>query len=257
MWSTILKQKPFATATLAVLTLGFLMSCGLDEVNDPGAITGPAARGIQLKMTASPDTVTANGKDKSTIQGRVLGPNGQPVSGQQVLFTVAGSSDGTLNDNPISATAVTDGSGIARVTYKAPPRPDATATQVIQISGHVVDGDANGIWESSVGIKLISAEPRTFPPIPDNVAPTCEFSVRPATLIVDAFDVVSFFTAAHDDTGEIVRFEWFFGDTGNKNYDDAPDAAHVYKVAGSYTVTHAVTDSGGLQSTCTKTITVN
>jgi PKD repeat protein len=87
-----------------------------------------------------------------------------------------------------------------------------------------------------------------------NNAPTAAFTVSPAVLNVGKvvfFDAtVSTATAGRT----IVKYEWNFGD--NVILEGAR-IEHVFGVAGGYTVTLTVTDSGGATDTETKTVTVS
>ena len=210
------------------------MSCGLDEVKDPGAITGPSTRGIQLKMTASPDTVTANGEDKSRSRAASSGRPASRWRGCRSLFTVRWlRRTVTPQRQPASAPTARHRRQRHRPRHlqgaAALLTPTATASDPDQRPrGRTATPTATGTRASGSSFDL-RPEPRTFPPVPEQRSPRkCEFSVPPASLR-RRLRRGQLLHPAHDDTGEIVRFEWFFGDTGNKNYDDAPDAAHVYK----------------------------
>jgi PKD repeat protein len=65
---------------------------------------------------------------------------------------------------------------------------------------------------------------------------------------------ILFQTTSFDSDGTIVRYEWFFGDGTPVVY--APDTAHVFKLAGTYTVVHQVTDDDGGQDSCFVPLTI-
>src|SRR5262245_43222615 len=77
----------------AALALGVLLAlnaCGLDEVDIP-ALDGPSELAQSLRLTASPDVVTADGFSTSLVQAQLRGPNGEPLVGRQVFMTIADS----------------------------------------------------------------------------------------------------------------------------------------------------------------------
>ena len=84
------------------------------------------------------------------------------------------------------------------------------------------------------------------------VAPTplvADFTVDPAS--PGEGDIVTFVASANGGTGPF-SFAWDFGDG---SVDSGPSTTHVY-VAGAYTVTLIVTDSGGGTFSVSKTVTV-
>jgi len=84
------------------------------------------------------------------------------------------------------------------------------------------------------------------------VAPTplvADFTVDPAS--PGEGDTVTFVASANGGTGPY-SFAWDFGDG---SVDSGPSTTHVY-VAGAYTVTLIVTDSGGGTFSVSKTVTV-
>jgi len=183
----------------------------------------------------------------------------------------------------------TDGNGVARVVYQAPPRTDSTADQTVLIAARPIGTDANGAVYRTVRIELRSAEPRLFPPNPNNAGPTCSFVIEiprgsscaipptppptptpvpsgspttaPPTAAPPAGPTTGVCrnapilvqTTSFDPDGVIVRYLWNFG---NGRTSDAPEGAAWYTNAGPHTITHTVTDDDGAQSTCTQSVTV-
>ena len=185
----------------------------------------------------------------------------------------------------------TNAQGVAQIVYVAPPRTDATANQQIRVTARPVGTDASSAFARSVNIELRSAEPRLFPVNLDNTDPVCGFAVElttggcpqpappaptptppPTTTTtltpaptpapsaspgggcsVRPNTQVLFQSTAFDPDGTIVRYFWDFG---NGRQADHPDAATSYNRAGSYTVTHLVTDNNGAQAACQATIVV-
>jgi PKD repeat protein len=84
------------------------------------------------------------------------------------------------------------------------------------------------------------------PPPPVNQSPVADFSVA-------CVDLACSFTDGSTDDGGVVSRTWSFGDGGSST---AQNPSHSYATAGTYTVTLAVTDGGGLQDDVTKQLTV-
>jgi hypothetical protein len=226
--------------------------CGLDDVKIP-ELDGPSALATSLKLNVNRDVLVADGRDSAVVTATVRGPNGQPAANRDVFFAIADESGrfadiGVIissNGPGTGATVRTNAQGVAQVLYEAPPRTDATANQTVLVMARVVGNDANGQFYQSVRIELRSAQPRLFPPNPGNKPPTCQFIVEGQLL---SNTVISFQTTSFDSDGTIVRYQWEFGDNTGIVYD--PDVPHVYRSAGSYTVTHTVTDDDGGQAAC-------
>jgi hypothetical protein len=269
------RQPRLSPPARAALALALIMGgCGLDEVEIP-ELSGPSELGLSLKLTATPDVLTADGFSTSLIQVQAFDNNGAPAAGRSVLLALADGSGnfadiGTLNATngtrlrAAEAVVVTGDNGVGQAVYTAPPRTDFTADSFVTIAARPIGTDASGIAYRSVKIELRSAEPRLFPISPGNAAPTCSFVVEapvgsttcsgPTTCTVKPNTSVLFQTTSSDSDGVIVRYEWYFGD-GTSN-EDSPDTNHVFRAAGSFTVTHRVTDNNGGAAACTATITV-
>lgn len=242
-----------SAAMVALCLLLGLSGCGLDKVTVPG-LNGPSELGLSLELIASPDILVADGASTSAIQAVVRDQNGQLVSGRAITFAVADSGGiiadiGTLN----TYSAVSSGAGVATVIYKAPARTDLTANSSALIFARPVGTDANQAVYRSVRIELRSAEGRLFPPNPENTPPTCEIVVQ-APFGMKTNTSILFQTNSSDVDGTIVRYFWDFGD--GSPTDDKPDEEHHYSSAGSYTVTHIVTDNNGAQGTCNVSLTI-
>jgi len=247
------------------LTLGVALvvsSCSLDRVQVPG-LEGPAELGLSVNLRAVPDVLTADGYSTSWIEAIVRDQNGQRLQGRAILFALADEDGnfadlGTLNDpggnrlHAGTATALTDGDGVARVIYTAPPRTDATANQSVMVLARPVTDDFNGALTRQVRIELKSAEPRLFPQNPLNELPNCNWAVE-APQGFEPGVMIHFQSTSNDPDGTIIRYAWDFGD-GERA--DHPDPGHVYRLTGTYTVTHVVTDDDGGQAACAADLTI-
>ena len=125
--------RGLAVAAAAALSFG---ACGLNDEELP-ELSGPSTTGIQIRLEALPDVITADGLGASQIRITVYDQNGTPASGRTVILALANSAGdfadiGTLYSPTGSllrageATVVTDGNGRATAIYTAPPRTDFT-----------------------------------------------------------------------------------------------------------------------------------
>jgi hypothetical protein len=267
---TMSTYRRVSRALPLMLLLGF-QACSLEEVAEIPELTGPSELGLALTLRASPDWVVADNTSVSDVVATLRGPNGQPIGGRLILFTLADSGGipamigelSTITGQVIasgqSATAVTNGSGVAQVRFSAPARTDIIASTTVMIAARPSGDDANAALYRTVKVEIVPAEPRLFPPNPDNTGPTCGFVTQPSLPPAadgtwpKGFQILFQSTSSDTAPGFIARYEWDFGDgTG----DLKPDVNHSYGPTGTYTVTHTVTDNNGASASCTKAITV-
>jgi hypothetical protein len=240
-------------ASAVCLTVA-LAGCGLDDVEIP-ELDGPSELATSLRLEVSPDIITADGFSTAVVTATLRDLNSRAISGRDIFFSVS-DEDGRFADIGVfqgsngpgtGFSARTNSQGIAQVIYEAPVRTDATANQSVLILARPVGTDFSGAVYRSVRLELRSAEPRLFPPTPGNAPPTCNFAVEaPNGLRTNV--AILFQTTSSDSDGQVVRYEWFFGDGTVPEY--APDVAHVYRLSGAFTVTHRVTDDDGAQMAC-------
>jgi PKD repeat protein len=248
--------------TIAALGLCMaLAGCGVNEVDIPD-LFGPSERAESLVLRATPDVLVADGSSFSVVEGVFRDRNGQPLPGRAILFKIGDESGneislGSLSSDAGKGNTITDNNGVARVIYTSPPRTDATANQSILIMGRAVGTDFNGESYRYVRIELRSAEPRLFPAVPGNALPFCNFLWEtPNGVRAPAF--VQFNTTSNDSDGTIIRYEWYFSDdiVPGRIATYSPDTGHVFRQAGTWTVTHIVTDDDGGQSACAADFTI-
>jgi hypothetical protein len=250
-----------ARGTVLLCALLAFNGCGLDDVDIP-ELDGPSTFASNLRLRVEPDLLVADGLSTALVTATFLDVNGRPAANRQIFFTIA-DEDGrfaaignfpTAEGPGFAVTAVTDAQGVARVVYQVPPRTDATADQTVLIAARPIGDDASGAVYSTVRIELRSAEPRLFPPTPDNADPDCGIVVEAPNGFRTNVAIL-FQTSSFDPDGTIVRYEWFCGSgTGGPNY--SPDVACVYRSPGTYTVTQRVTDDDGGQAVCGATVTI-
>jgi len=109
--------------SLALFVLLALSSCGLDEVDIPPLI-GPSELGLSLQLTASPDTINADGVSQSVVRLVARDENGAPAPGRQILFQHDGDGvlvAGSIVVGPLQTgfSVATDSAGVAQVVYTA------------------------------------------------------------------------------------------------------------------------------------------
>src|SRR6185436_15799631 len=263
---------------LAFLGVGLslaLAGCGLDNVDVPD-LDGPSTFGQALILTITPDVITADGFSTAFVQAELRDQNGRVLPDREIFFATADELGRfadiglfyDLDGNRLGATEAiirTNGNGVAQVIYLAPPRTDATGNQSVLITARPVGTDFNGAFYRTVRLELRSAEPRIFPQVPlcGAGAPPPPFCNNPpsGTFIVETPDgarpgVANLFPATcADGDGQIVRYEWFFGDGSKVVY--APDNAHVFGFPGTYVVSLRCTDDDGAQGTTSTTLVLN
>jgi hypothetical protein len=238
-----------------------LAGCGLTKQSVPDSLVGPATLALDLKLSASPDYVVADNESISVVTATLRGPSGQPVSGRAIIFEITDTSgnpvglgelsqaNGQLIASGASATATTDGNGIARVRFYAPARSDLLAPTDIAVRARPVGEDYNGAVWHTVRIQVIPADGRLFPP-----SQACGIVVQPGIGPNPDGSYPPGFQILFQSTGIGVRFEWAFGDGAT---DDKPNVNHAYGKTGTFTVTHVVTAASGTQTPCSVVIVVN
>jgi chitodextrinase len=261
------RLRTLAGVGLVVLYAG----CGFNGVDVP-ELVGPSEQGTSVSLIASPDVIVADGFSTSLITATIRDQNGQPSAGRDIFFAVSDASGNFADIGELRSTVTgigvgtglqvrTNAQGVAAVVYEAPARSDATANQFVRVSARPVSVNADAALYRTVAIELRSAESRLFPQVPNNALPHCNFAVQttgksscssPTSCTVQINTSVLFQSTSFDTDGTIVRYFWSFG---NGKTADHADVSTSYGIAGTYTVTHLVTDNNGGQAACAATIT--
>jgi len=215
--------------------------------------------------------MVADGFSTSLVTATVRDQNGQPAAGRDIFFAVSDSKGlfadiGSLRslttgvDVGTGLQVRTNVQGVAAVSCAAPARTDATANITVIVKARPVGTDANAANYREVRIELRSAESRLFPQ-GGATTPTCNFTVQVTgksscsaahVCTIPLNTSVLFQSTAFSAGGTIIRYFWSFG---NGKTADHPDVSTSYSIAGTYTVTHLVTDNTGGQAACQATIT--
>ena len=110
-----------------------------------------------------------------------------------------------------------------------------------------------GCADSGLGLteqQIPLAQQPSRPPI--NQAPHCNWAAEAP----DGFSAgksIFFYSTSNDPDGTLIRYAWTWGD---ETRGDAPEEVHVFHSAGTFTVTHAVTDNVGAQTSCSADLTI-
>ena len=257
----------------AVIGLVLYAACTLDNP-DPPELAGPSELGMSIEMRAVPDQLVSDGFSSSIIEAVVRDANAQRVQGRTINFDIttpgapgsgfldlgnlapvngARPAAGGVESGP--ASAVSDGSGVARVRYWAPFRTDQENDTTVDITGREASTDFSNQVLRRVTIFLRAANRPSFPG-----TSACGFIIEPRD---DAYAVGDqiFFTATQI-TGSggqpIARYEWDFGDGSPRV--EGRNVSNAYSrpgdltatTPGAYTVTLFTTESvTGTQTSCT------
>ena len=117
---------------------------------------------------------------------------------------------------------------------------------------YTVPGDYSAALTVSDG-ELSDSTSVNITVLPENRAPTAEFSISP-TGDIDTETTVSFSASASDPDGDAVTFAWDFGDGATAN---GASTTHQYATAGSYVVSLTATDTEGASDVAQQTLTVD
>ena len=214
-----------------------LAACSLDKQAAP-SFTGPSELGLSLAVTASPDIISQDGVSSSTVQIVARDPNSQPVAGLVLRAEMA--VGGTVVDfGTLSSRTVSTGTdGRATLTYQSPPPPPASVASdtIVTILVTPVSSNFANSLTRSVLIRL--ARPGVI--LPPNGTPVARFFFSPTQ--PKEFETVLFDASTSTDDGQIVSYQWVFGDGAAAQ---GLRVTHAFPLAGTYNVVLAVTDDQG------------
>lgn len=163
----------------------------------------------------------------------------EPTANQEITFdaSAAADPDGTIVSYSWDFGDQTTGQGkIVKHTYKAAGTYKVTLTVT----------DDKGATSSAFQNLVIKEQV-----LPPNQPPLVTFSFTPTEPKVN--EPVEFDASGSTDDGEIVRYQWEFGDGETA---EGQTVTHTYKTAGTFTVTLTVTDDRGAKNSLSRTVTV-
>lgn len=88
-------------------------------------------------------------------------------------------------------------------------------------------------------------------PVKQGAIPSCSFTASPSQVQLN--DTVNFVASATDSDGQVVSYDWNFGDGSTGS---GATTTHSYNSPGNYTITLVVTDDQGNVGTCSGSVTV-
>jgi hypothetical protein len=158
--TVILTAKDLDSGGVTVDYITSFKEAAIDIALTPPVNRAAARRGVQyiIKVKASRTELTADGRSRSVIRATVMDPNGKPVSGDPVTFTLS-SENGTLR----TIKGTTDSSGVATAEYRAGKKIGivvVTATATLRNAS----GNVSIILLSDAPAKIyLKARPETLP----------------------------------------------------------------------------------------------
>jgi hypothetical protein len=158
--TVILTAKDLDSGGVTVDYITAYKEAAIDIALTPPVNRAAARRGVQyiVKVEASRTELTADGRSRSVIRATVMDPNGTPVAGDPVTFTLS-SENGTLR----TIKETTDSAGVATAEYRAGKKIGivvVTATATLRNA----QGSVSIILLSDAPAKIyLKARPETLP----------------------------------------------------------------------------------------------
>lgn len=263
------------TLTFVSLAVAGLLgaACTVHQTEAPD-LTGPSEAALSFTITASPDSLSQDGRSTSTIGLLARDANGKALS--NLPFRLDMIVDGVPADyGTLSNRNVTTGSdGRASAVYTAPPAPPQGATSGSCTGGSAsvpVGGRCVQIVATSVSTDYFTASSRMVELhlipvgiiVPASATPVASFTNTPTSPTANdavQFDASKSCAGATDASGNcsssagvILSYVWNFGDgtTGNGR-----TTSHAYSKAQTYLVTLTVTNDRGLSASTTNSVQV-
>lgn len=257
----------FAAASL------FGAACTVHQTEAP-ALTGPSESALSVSITASPDSITQDGRSSSAIVIAARDANGRTLA--NTAFRLDTMVDGQPADYGTLSTrnVVTGSDGRASAVYTSPVAPPTGAIAGVCAGGATtvpLGGRCVQIVATSVGSDYGTASARmveihlipTGVIVPSSATPVASFAVTPATATANSpvqFDATKSCAGALDSGGQcpalagtITSYAWSFGDgaTGSGQL-----TSHAFSRQQSYLVTLTVANDRGLSASSTQSVSI-
>jgi PKD repeat protein len=193
-------------------------------------------------MSATPDTIVADGESQSVIHIRTRDANGDPVAGVRLQLDAVTSeliSGATLTESSV----VTDGSGLATVGLVAPSAPATQFSQdpIVTIWAHPVAVDFANAAARMVQVRVVAPHGTQ----PGNRHPVAVAVANPP--VANYNDTIHFDGSLSTDEGlacnGTCEYIWEFGD--QTVAVRGMNVEHKFTLPGTYNVTLTVLDGKG------------
>jgi PKD repeat protein len=256
----------------ACFAAAVLAGCTVHQTEAPD-LTGPSELALSVTMTASPDSITQDGRSNSTITLTARDASGRSAS--NVSFRLDMIVDNQIGDyGTLSTRSITTGSdGRATVTYTAPPAPlpgtavaactgsgtgDSTIGRCVKIQATNIGTDYSSAASHYVLIHLM---PQGII-IPGSATPSPKFTTipdPPTANTVTQFDASTSCAGQPSNgqcpgtAGTILSYSWNFGDGGTAT---GMRVSHTFSKQQTYVVTLTIVNDLGLQASTTQYIAV-
>lgn len=223
-------------------------------------VAGAAALFLQINPSSTPGVVAS-----ALVTNATLGAVGNPGAGSPNRLLYTAFIGGTPNAQPaarftvscsgltctLDATSSTDDVGIVTYAWNLGKWPDPTATGSIVAATYPHSGTRTVTLTVTDGGGLTSSATQTFEVgETTNQTPTASFTTS-CNGLTCTFDS----NASTDDNGITTR-NWSFGDGGTLGGNQVI-TSRTYAAGGTYTITLAVGDAGGLTNSTSRIVTVN
>ena len=226
-----MKGITFSFATLAVAAL-LGAACTVHQTEAP-ALSGPSETALSVTITASPDSISQDGRSTSTIGLQARDANGKLLSNLpfrlDMLVNGQAADYGTLSNRNL----VTGSDGRASAVYTAPPAPPAGSvvgscgggSGAVTVAGRCVQIVATSVSTDYATAASRMVEIHLIPVgviVPASATPVASFITAPSTPKANdavQFDASKSCAGATDASGNcpagsgiITSYAWNFGD---------------------------------------------
>ncbi|MBI5904149.1 MAG: Ig-like domain-containing protein [Deltaproteobacteria bacterium] len=158
--TVVLTAKDLDSGGVSVDYITAFKEASIDIALMPPASRAAARRSVQyiLKVAASRTELTADGRSRSVIRATLLDPNGTPVTGDPVQFTLS-SANGTLR----AVTGTSDSSGTATAEYIAGKKIGIVVVSATATLRNVTGNVSITLLSDAPAKVILKARPSTLP----------------------------------------------------------------------------------------------
>jgi hypothetical protein len=156
----VLQAKDMTSGNVGVDYITSYKEASIDIVLTSPISRAAARRGLQyiIKVEATRTELTADGRSRSVIRATVQDPNGKPVSGDAVVFSLS-SANGTLR----TISGVTDAAGVATAEYTAGKKIGIVVVTATDTVRNISASVSITLLADAPAKILLKARPETMP----------------------------------------------------------------------------------------------